>query len=173
MAGENSEAEAIRLEMAHVRGTLDENVQEFVEGARDLTNWRYYAKAAPWGLVGAAAAAGFLMVPRRVEIVQPDADEIAKLAKRHQIVVEHAAKAEARRGGPGQAILTMIANAALRAATAYASQQAGKVFGKKAGYEANRAESREEMQRATRSAGPSTPPGPAGFQQSARERRPS
>ena len=113
------------------------------------------------------------MVPRRVEIVQPDADEIAKLAKRHQIVVEHAAKAEARRGGPGQAILTMVANAALRAATAYASQQAGKVFGKKAGYEANRAESREEMQKAARSAEPSTPPGPAGFQQSARERRPS
>jgi hypothetical protein len=61
--------------------------------------------------------------------VQPDADEIAKLAKRHQIVVEHKAKAEAKQGGPAQLVMTMLANAMLRAVTAYASQQAGKIFG--------------------------------------------
>lgn len=124
------DAEAIRLRMASVRGTLDENVHELVENARNLTDWRYYVKAAPWGAVGAAAAIGYMIVPRRVRIVQPDADEIAKLAERHQIVVEHAAKAEAKQGGPAQLVMTMLANAMLRAVTAYVSQQAGKAFGK-------------------------------------------
>jgi hypothetical protein len=123
------DVEAIRSQMASVRSTLDENVHELAENARNLTDWRYYVKAAPWGAVGAAAAVGYFIVPRRIQIVQPDADEIAKLAKRHQIVVEHKAKAEAKQGGPAQLVMTMLANAMLRAVTAYASQQAGKVFG--------------------------------------------
>ncbi len=130
------DVEAIRREMASVRSNLDENVHELTENARllaedarNLTDWRYYVKAAPWGAVGAAAAIGYFIVPRRIQIVQPDADEIAKLAKRHQIVVEHKAKAEAKQGGPAQLVMTMLANAMLRAVTAYASQQAGKFFG--------------------------------------------
>ena len=147
VADVNDDANVIRHEMANVRGALDENVDELVEGARNLTNWRYYVKAAPWGAVGAAAALGFMIVPKRVEIVQPNADEIAKLAKRHQIVVEHAAKSEARRSGPAQMVLTMIANAALRAATAYASQEAGKLFGKQAGKAQNEADAHEQFQK--------------------------
>jgi hypothetical protein len=126
------DVEAIRNQMASVRTTLDENVHELAENARNLTDWRYYVKAAPWGAVGAAAAIGYFIVPRRIQIVQPSADEIAKLAKRHQIVVEHKAKAEAKQGGPAQLVMTMLANAMLRAVTAYASQQAGKVFGQQA-----------------------------------------
>jgi len=126
------DVEAIRNQMASVRTTLDENVHELAENARNLTDWRYYVKAAPWGAVGAAAAIGYFIVPRRIQIVQPSADEIAKLAKRHQIVVEHKAKAEAKQGGPAQRVMTMRANAMLRAVTAYASQQAGKVFGQQA-----------------------------------------
>lgn len=123
------DVEAIRREMASLRGNLDENVHELTENARNLTDWRYYVKAAPWGAVGAAAAIGYFIVPRRIQIVQPSADEIAKLAKRHQIVVEHKAKAEAKQGGPAQLVMTMLANAMLRAVTAYASQQAGKILG--------------------------------------------
>ncbi|MGC1274976.1 MAG: hypothetical protein WBC44_14825 [Planctomycetaceae bacterium] len=126
------DADAVRLEMANVRGTLDENVHDLVTNARNLADWRYYVKAAPWGAIGAAMAVGYFVVPRRIQIVQPDADEIAKLAKRHQIVVEHKAKAEAKQGGPAQLVMTMLANAMLRAATAYVSQQAGKVFGEQA-----------------------------------------
>jgi len=132
----DEDAEAIRLRMAGVRGALDENVRELVQNAgvladraRNLTDWRYYVKAAPWATVGAAAAVGYLIVPRRVQIVQPDADQIAELARRHQIVVQHAAKAEAKQGGPAQLVMTMLANALLRAVTAYVSQQAGKAFG--------------------------------------------
>ena len=130
------EADDIRLRMASVRDDLDGNVQELVgnvhelvDNARKLTDWRYYVKAAPWGAVGAAAAIGYFMVPRRVQIVRPDTDQIAKLAAQHRIVVANAANVGSKGGGAAQAVITMIANAALRAVTAYISQQAGKAMG--------------------------------------------
>ena len=133
---ELGEADELRAQMAGVRAAMDGNVQEIVvnahalaEDARKLTDWRYYVKAAPWGTVGAAVALGYFLVPRRVEIVSPDADQLVKLAKRHQLVVEADPQGEAKKEGPAQTVMTMLANAALRAATAYVSQQAGKAFG--------------------------------------------
>ncbi len=135
----SGEADALRAQMAGVRATMDEGVHDIVanaqalaEDARKLTDWRFYVKAAPWGTVGAAAALGYFLVPRRVEIVRPDADQLVQLAKRHQLVVDADPHPESKRSGAAQAVLTMVANAALRAATAYVSQQAGQVFGQQA-----------------------------------------
>lgn len=127
-----SEADAIRAQMAGVRDTLDENVHEIVENARNLTDWRYYVKAAPWGTVAAAVALGYFAVPRKVHVVRPDADQLAELARRHELNFGKVPKTETKSGGPAQAIMTMAANAALRAVGAYLSQQAGKVMGRQA-----------------------------------------
>lgn len=136
---ELGEADELRAQMAGVRAAMDGNVQEIVvnahalaEDARKLTDWRYYVKSAPWGTVGAAVALGYFLVPRRVEIVSPDADQLVKLAKRHQLVVDADPQGETRKEGAAQTVMTMLANAALRAATAYVSQQAGKAFGQQA-----------------------------------------
>ena len=140
MPDQNREdADALRLQMASVRSTLDGNVDELVTNvndlvtnARQLTDWRYYVKAAPWASVGAAAAVGYMLVPRRVQVVRPSADQLEELATRHPFGLGPAAQAEAKRGGPTQAVMTMVANALLRAVTAYVSQQAGKAFGQQA-----------------------------------------
>lgn len=136
---DSEDPDAIRRQMASVRSALDEDVYGLVENAhalvqdaKKLTDWRYYVKAAPWGAVGVAAAVGFLMVPRKVRVVRPDAEELAKLAGRHPFVLGEAGKAETKKDGPTQVIMTLVANALLRAATAYVSQQAGKVFGQQA-----------------------------------------
>ncbi len=133
------DADALRLRMAGVRNTLDGNVSELVTNvndlvtnARQLTDWRYYVKAAPWASVGAAAAVGYFMVPRRVQVVRPSTAQLEELAKRHPFGVEPVGRAGAKQGGPTQAVMTMVANALLRAVTAYVSQQAGKAFGQQA-----------------------------------------
>lgn len=56
---------AIRQRMKEVRQELDEDVQEIVEGARDLRDWRSYVRSYPWVCLGAAVAVGYLIVPRR------------------------------------------------------------------------------------------------------------
>ena len=60
----SSETNAIQNRMEEVRRDLDEDVQDTVEGVRDLGDWRSYVKAYPWCFVGAAFATGSLMTRR-------------------------------------------------------------------------------------------------------------
>ncbi len=50
--------------MEEVRRDLDEDVQDTVEGVRELGDWRSYVKAYPWCFLGAAFATGYLMTRR-------------------------------------------------------------------------------------------------------------
>jgi hypothetical protein len=52
---DSPEAQAIRIRMDEVRCDLDEGVQEMVESARDMSDWRHYVKACP-GIFGCSTA---------------------------------------------------------------------------------------------------------------------
>jgi hypothetical protein len=67
-------------------------------------------------------------VPRKLEIVRPDPETIAQLAKEHKLVVEHRPQAHEKTSLAGQ-VAGLLANVFLRAAVAYAGQQMGKVVG--------------------------------------------
>jgi hypothetical protein len=130
---ETSEVEQVRRQMARIRCELDENVEQVVESARQMTDWRYYVRAYPWASVGVAFLAGYFVVPRRVEIVRPDADEIYKLAKKNRIVVQDKTNAYQKADrGMGGAILHFVGNLATRTLLAYVGQELGKVAGIKA-----------------------------------------
>src|SRR6476620_11436961 len=73
--------QAILQRMEEVRCDVDEDVQEIVEGARDMGKWRYYVRTYPWVCLGAALAAGYLIVPRRSIGMQPDAQKADELPK--------------------------------------------------------------------------------------------
>jgi hypothetical protein len=55
----------IQRRMAQIRRDLHEEVKEAVKGAQSLTDWRSQVKSHPWLALGAAAAVGYLIVPRR------------------------------------------------------------------------------------------------------------
>lgn len=126
--GKSEEAAAIQQEMARIRSDLHSDVAGLVENVRVMTDWRHYVRRYPWACVGGAALIGYMLTPRRVEIVSPDAATIAKLAARNQLVVQQKAKAEPKSSLAASA-MSMVASLALRAALAYASQQAGKLVG--------------------------------------------
>jgi ElaB/YqjD/DUF883 family membrane-anchored ribosome-binding protein len=48
--------------MEEVRRNLDENVQGTVEGVRELSDWRFYIQTYPWVGLGAAFAAGYVIM---------------------------------------------------------------------------------------------------------------
>jgi hypothetical protein len=104
--------------MEHLRGELHHEYGAIVRGARVLADWQYYVRTFPWACVGAAAALGFLAVPRRLEVMSPDAETLAKLAKHNRLVVKQQPEAQAKSGLVGS-LLTLAANAALRAVIAY------------------------------------------------------
>jgi hypothetical protein len=118
------ERSAIRQRMEEVRSDLDQDVQEIVEGARDLRDWRTYVRSYPWACVSAALAVGYLIVPRRSRLSQPTAEMLAELAKQSRL----AAMADLPTKSNGGRVLAFVGSLALRGVASYVSQQAGKYF---------------------------------------------
>lgn len=124
--------EQIQRQMRQIRLHLDDDVGGIVAGAQQMTDWRRYVAAFPWGSVAAAVAVGYLVVPRKTEIVRPDVETLEKLAKRQQLVVEPNAAAHARKPSMAETAFNLLGNMIVRAGIAYAGQQFGKIFGEQA-----------------------------------------
>ena len=103
---------AIRQRMDEVRCDLDEDVQEIVEGARDMGKWRYYVRTYPWICLGAALAAGYFIVPP-IRRVQSDPQTFAPTPSR---------------GHARGMLQTFLGNLVMRGVSAYVGQQADKLF---------------------------------------------
>ena len=123
------EAEQIQRQMVEVRSGLRDEAQGIYENARVLTDWKHYVRTYPWACVGVAAAVGFLVVPRRLDLITPDAATLARLAEQNRLVVTPTPEAHVRDGLAGR-LLSVIAGAAVRGAIGFAAQQAGEFFAK-------------------------------------------
>lgn len=115
-------AEQIRRSMAFIRRELDEDVAEVEQSARTLLNWKFYLQNYPWASVAVAAAVGYLVVPRKLEIHSPDPKTLEKLAKKRHLVVEQKPKAEAKGGLIGTAF-SFISGLVLKTAMAQLGHQ--------------------------------------------------
>lgn len=84
----SNEAEDIRRHMRAVRRDVREDVGSLLRKMHDYSDWRYYWRNHPWICLGTAAALGFLAVPRKKQVIAPDAETLAELAKRSRFVVQ-------------------------------------------------------------------------------------
>jgi hypothetical protein len=117
--------------MAAIRRHMNDDLREIRDSSETMLDWRYYFKRYPWPMMTAAAAVGFLVVPRRLQVVRPDPETLAKMAKREQLIVQQKADTKPEKGLAAVAF-GLLAHALLRAGTAYVGQQAGKLFGQQA-----------------------------------------
>jgi hypothetical protein len=122
---ESLETQAILQRMEEVRCDVDEDVQEIVEGARDMGKWRYYVRTYPWICLGAALAVGYLIVPRRAVGMEPDAQKPDELAKPSRLL---ATPNSPPKGNARGILLAFVGNLVMRGVAAYVGQQAGKLF---------------------------------------------
>lgn len=122
------EADKIREEMARLRGGLHREVDDIVEGARTMTDYRYYLRRYPWGCAAAAVAVGYLIVPNKTRIISPDVATLKELAKHNQLVVKAKPEVSKQQSGPLNLLLQLAANTLVRAGVSYAGQQAGRLF---------------------------------------------
>jgi hypothetical protein len=96
--------------MRELRADLRDDVQEFVVSAHKLADIGNYVRAYPWLCMGAALAAGFLVVPQRAVVVKPDAEALIELARKHKLVVKSdEGPAPKRRGGLMAQLISLAA----------------------------------------------------------------
>lgn len=115
-------AQQIRKTMAVIRRELDDDLDHVEQSARTLMDWRYYIKNYPWACVGVAAAIGYFVIPRRLEINSPDPKTLEKLARDRHLVVEQKPEAEAKGGLLGGAF-SFISGLILKTAMAQVGAQ--------------------------------------------------
>ena len=118
-------AAALLAEMAAVRGGVEANAARVARAAERSKDWTVYVKAAPLACAAGAAAAGFLLVPAKRS--KPRAVPARGKADRTAAPAPVARPVSGR--GPWMGALSVLGNVAVRAGTAYLSQQAGKAFG--------------------------------------------
>lgn len=127
MPVDESQTTDISRRMQEVRSELGDDVEEIVESARTLADWRHYVKQFPWACLAGAAALGFFIVPKRIELISPDANALEELAKRNKLVIKSDPKPQAT-SGLGGSVVSLLARSFGRGAVSYAGKNIGKVF---------------------------------------------
>jgi hypothetical protein len=116
------EARAVVERMAELRRELVHDVEHVAESAKAMTDWTFYVRRFPWATVGLAAAAGFLLVPRKKTTVTATPEQLAALAQSKEFVA--AATSQLK---PPQSVLkglaATLAAMAARAAVSYVTEQ--------------------------------------------------
>jgi len=89
----NDDVDEIRRQMAQIRLELHQDVKEVVAGAEAVADWRRFIRMYPWASVAVAAAAGYLVIPRRHRKVPRNiarASDLAEVTEQLRKVQENA-----------------------------------------------------------------------------------
>src|SRR5262245_47445741 len=122
-------ADEIQREMRQVRAELRGDVQDLVCSAHQMADVGTYVRAYPWLCVGAALAAGYLIVPQRAVVLRPDAEALIELARKHQLVVKTSeGPAQEKRGGLVAQLLGLAAATLLQSGLKFATNQLSEAF---------------------------------------------
>jgi hypothetical protein len=123
-------AEAIRARMAELRRELtydvndvSRSVREVGRSAREMVSPGYVIRNYPWLSAAAAVAVGYLLVPKKKQVVQPDPEMLAELVRKEQIKVD-TSKASNEKRGLLQTLAIMGITWAARTGMNYAVQRA-------------------------------------------------
>ena len=120
-------SDAVRARMQQLRCEIDGDMEDVSANARNMVDWKHYVKTYPWVCLGAAAALGFLIVPKRSRAIRPDLATLTDLARTGHLVVKPASAAT---HGLIDALLATVANIAVQRATAYLGQSMGRLLGR-------------------------------------------
>lgn len=115
-------AEAIRKRMAELRSELTSDVRDVKRSAQEMTNPLYYVRRFPWATAAVAAAVGYLLVPKKKQVIKPDPEMLAELLKKHQINL-NSTKAASNSQGMLKSLAVMGLTWALRTGLTYAGEQ--------------------------------------------------
>jgi hypothetical protein len=115
-------ADDIRRRMAELRNDLSCDVREVGRSARAMADPRYYMKRFPWASMAIAAAIGYLLIPKKKQVISPDPEMLAELVRKNQVKVD-TSKASKDSQGMLKSLLVMGLTWAAKTGTNYIAHQ--------------------------------------------------
>jgi len=94
----DDDADAIRRRMAQLRRELTFDVRDVGRSARAMANPAFFVRKFPWATTAIAAAIGYMLIPKKKEIVQPDPQMLAELIRKNQVKIDTSAASKEREG---------------------------------------------------------------------------
>jgi hypothetical protein len=113
--------------MQGIRCEIDQDLEDVSASTRSLVDWKHYVKAYPWVCLGAAAALGFLIVPKRSTTINADLAAPTEPTKTGHPAVTSAPTAARR---VVDALVATVVSIAVREAIAYLGQGTGQLLEK-------------------------------------------
>lgn len=94
MANPDESAEEIRKRMAELRRDLASDVQDVTRSAKAMASPAFYIRKFPWATLAVAAGVGYMLIPKKKRIVQPDMEALAELVRKNQVNISTSNAAE-------------------------------------------------------------------------------
>ncbi len=116
------QAESIRKRMAELRRELTCDVEEVSRSAKAMASPSFYIRKFPWATLAVAAGVGYMLIPKKKQVIQPDMAALAELIKKNQLNI-NAAKAAEEAPGMVKTLAVMGLTWAARAGMNYIVQQ--------------------------------------------------
>src|SRR5689334_7530791 len=104
MADSDKSAEEICKRMAELRRELVCDVQDVTRSAKAMASPSFYIRKFPWATLAVAAGVGYMLIPKKKQVVQPDMEALAELVRNVNI---NTSKASDESKGMLQTLLVM------------------------------------------------------------------
>jgi hypothetical protein len=84
--------------MAELRRELVYDVQDVSRSAKAMASPSFYIRKFPWATLIVAAGLGYMLIPKKKQVVQPDMEALAELVRKNQVNINTSKAATESRG---------------------------------------------------------------------------
>lgn len=85
MSSDSQSAEEILLRMRGIRRNIRADVKKVVANTTQMLDWKSYVKSFPWASLAIAATVGYLLVPRRMQVIAYDKTTLENYLKEREL----------------------------------------------------------------------------------------
>jgi len=84
--------------MAELRRELAYDMQDVSRSAKAMASPSFYIRKFPWATLAVAAGVGYMLIPKKKHVVQPDMEALAELVRKNQVNINTSKAAEESKG---------------------------------------------------------------------------
>lgn len=122
MSSDDSAADEILLRMRGIRRNIRADVNKVVANTSQMFDWKTYVKSFPWTSIAVAVAVGYLLVPRRMQVVAYDKATLENYLKQHELAAVPIPPPPPPARSAVSEVLKIAGTVAFRVGMAYATQ---------------------------------------------------